>query len=132
SSSPTNKTLDEMTPEDLGPILAEAKNLGVGSIYFTGGEPFLNRHILELLGAALELAPVTVYTNGTEPLDKALRGGLIGVNDLHRKKHGQSMLLRISLDHYDADIHDVYYGRGTGAFEKAITVAETAATLGFD
>ena len=44
--------------------LDEAERLGVREYYFTGGEPFLNREILEILEAALAQGPVTVLTNG--------------------------------------------------------------------
>ena len=74
-------------------------------------------------------APVTVYTNASEPLDKRL-DALAELNDEHQRLHGNSILLRVSLDHYDADIHDVYYGRGEGAFNKTLGTAERAHQLG--
>ena len=61
---------DEPRPRDDEPrrrcaaTSTEAEALGVREYYFTGGEPFLNREILEIIEAALALGPVTVLTNG--------------------------------------------------------------------
>ncbi|MBU45039.1 MAG: hypothetical protein CMN76_17640 [Spirochaetaceae bacterium] len=131
SSSPTNRILDEMTARDLRPILDQATGQGLADIYFTGGEPFLSRDMDSMLEAAMEMAPVTVYTNATEPLEKSLRKGLPDINVAHVNKHGRPIHLRISIDHYEAEIHDIYYARGKGAFEKTLQVASLAYSQGF-
>lgn len=131
SSSPTNRTLDEIDLADLEPVLEEARQFGVEQIYFTGGEPFLNRAIVSLLGAAMEVAPLTVYTNASEPLEKKLVA-LASLNDQHRSLHGRPILLRVSFDHYEAEVHDIYYGRGVGAFDRSVLVTQAAARAGFD
>lgn len=125
SSSPLNKTLDTMTLADLKPLLEEAKLLGVHDIYFTGGEPFLNPEIIQIIDASLSVAPVTIYTNATQPLNARLKE-LSEVT----KKHKNKILLRVSLDHYDPEIHEVFYGRGKGNFQLAIETAAAAAQAG--
>ena len=126
SSSPLNKTLDTMSLADLQPFFQEAKSLGVRNIYFTGGEPFLNPEFIAIIDAALAIAPVTIYTNATKPLGFKLE-------ELSRvqEKHKNEVLLRVSLDHYDLDIHEIFYGRGPGNFSNAIENAVKAANLGF-
>lgn len=126
SSSPTNRILDEMTVVDLYPILKDAKDAGLQDVYFTGGEPFLSKEIEGMLDSATEVAPVTVYTNATEPLERCFRRGLESINQKHISIHGRPIHLRISLDHYEPEIHDIYYGRGKGAFEKSMEVASLA------
>ena len=44
--------------------LREAIPLGVREYYFTGGEPFLNPEIFEILEETLRQGPATVLTNG--------------------------------------------------------------------
>ena len=64
SSSPTNHAFEMMSLADVRRYLAEAEALGVKEYYFTGGEPFLNRDIFEMIETALALGPVSVLTNG--------------------------------------------------------------------
>ena len=65
SSGPKHPWLKSLDTATVKRYLKEAEALGVEEIYFTGGEPFLHRDILELLGFSLRLAPTTVLTNGT-------------------------------------------------------------------
>lgn len=127
SSSPKNRTLDELSVEDLRPLLEEAREFGAGSIYFTGGEPFLNRDIIPMIAESLEVAPVTIYTNGTQPLEQKL-------SDLQGVWMGKKndVLLRVSLDHYTADVHDREYNRGKGSFERAVNMISAAYRLGLN
>ena len=64
SSSPTNRSHEMLSLETVKRFLAEGEALGVKEYYFTGGEPFLNREIFEILEEALALGPVSVLTNG--------------------------------------------------------------------
>jgi len=64
SCSPTNHTHEMMRLGQVRAHLAEAAELGVKEIYFTGGEPFLNPEMEAILEAALAVAPATVLTNG--------------------------------------------------------------------
>ncbi|HSB60775.1 MAG TPA: radical SAM protein, partial [Vicinamibacteria bacterium] len=58
SSSPANRSHEMLSLETVERALAEAEALGVREYYFTGGEPFMNREIVEILEAALALGPV--------------------------------------------------------------------------
>ncbi len=116
-----------MRLEDIQPFIKEARELGVKHIYFTGGEPFVNPDILAMIDAALAIAPVTIYTNGTVPLNSQLEK-LAKIQNQRSNK----ILLRISLDHYEPNIHEVFYNRGKGNFQIAINTATKAAQLGFN
>lgn len=129
SSSPTNTTLDDLQVEDLEPLWQELQDIGTRNIYFSGGEPFLIRDFLPILEQAIQYAPVTIYTNASEPLEKKL-DQLQEINAQHVQKHGRPILLRVSFDHYDPAIHNTYYGRGTEAYAQSLRVSKSAAEAG--
>ncbi len=113
SSSPTNRNHEMLSLETVKRFLAEGEVLGVKEYYFTGGEPFLNREIFEILEAALAQGPVSVLTNGLllRP-ENALR--------LRRLADASeySLDLRISIDGWDAATNDPVRGQGT--FERIL------------
>jgi MoaA/NifB/PqqE/SkfB family radical SAM enzyme len=108
SSSPTNHSFEMMSLPEVRASLAEAEALGVKEYYFTGGEPFLHRDILEILQAALALGPVTVLTNGVLIKEETASG-------LKRLSDGSdhSLDVRISMDGLDAATNDAVRGAGT-------------------
>ena len=53
SCSPENHTLGLMSFDQFKPYLDEAVQYGVKEFYFTGGEPFINPEIFEILEATL-------------------------------------------------------------------------------
>ena len=113
ASGPTIPWLKPLAPGIVHRALAEAEQLGVREIYFTGGEPFLHRQILPLLEASLAIAPTTVLTNGTvmsEATADALR--------LLAGRVRYSLEIRVSLDDVDEARNDRI--RGPGAFAKAV------------
>lgn len=113
-SSPRNDRLAYITPAEALPFLEEAAALGTGEIGFTGGEPFMNPHIIPLLEAALERGfRVLVLTNAMKPMTHRRAQVL----DLHAR-HGDRLTLRVSLDHHTAACHDAE--RGAGAFAAAV------------
>ena len=107
---PWLKPLDGETAR--GAIRA-AERLGVKEIYFTGGEPFLHREILPLLGWALEAAPTTVLTNGT-----AITGPVAHALAVLAYRAPYSLEIRVSLDDVEPAANDRI--RGTGAWAKAV------------
>lgn len=113
-SSPTNDRLRYLTPEDAAPFFDEIEP-GV-EVGFTGGEPFLNPHITDLIGMALDLGhPVIVLTNAMRPMMRPrVQKGLLDICDLHR----DALVLRVSLDHPDAVEHDEE--RGAGSFDETL------------
>jgi AdoMet-dependent heme synthase len=94
--------------------LAEAATLGVREYYFTGGEPFLNRELFEMVEATLRQGPVTVLTNGVL-ITRATAERLAHVGAASE----YSLDLRVSLDGYDAASNDPI--RGAGTFARILT-----------
>lgn len=110
-SSPKNDRLSYITKEDVAPFLLEIKNdkHNTELIAFTGGEPFLNPNMIEILTISLETGlDVLVLTNAYRVLkrhEKALK-------EL-KDKYGDKFHLRVSLDHYTKEIHEGQRGDAT-------------------
>ena len=122
-SKPGDNRLNFLTLEDVVPFLDEAVELGCRKISFTGGEPFVNPHFVDILSAALERLPCLVLTNGTEPL----RNRFTDVSALKAKPNDLSF--RISLDHPDPELHD--QSRGKGNFRMALRTLGQLHEAGF-
>jgi uncharacterized Fe-S cluster-containing radical SAM superfamily protein len=115
-SSPTNDRLVYLTPQDVVPYLDELAEVKPGSIEigFTGGEPFLNPDILEILTIALQRGhPVLVLTNAMRPMMRPrVQEGIKGLI----ASFGDQLTFRVSLDHWSASFHD--QERGKGGFDE--------------
>jgi len=101
-----------MTLAQVGRYLEESLEMGVKEYYFTGGEPFMNRQLLDILELTLRYGPATVLTNGMlikETTAQRLRE--IEANTLY------SLEIRISIDGYSEAMNDAI--RGKGVFKKA-------------
>ncbi len=122
-SSPGNKRLLAPSLEDVLPFLDEAKKFDVQKIAFTGGEPFVNPHMTDILDASLDVAPCFVLTNGTMPLHKALP------QLAPFKQSRYPLSFRISLDSPYPWEHDAQ--RGHGSFDKALDALSQLHALGF-
>jgi uncharacterized Fe-S cluster-containing radical SAM superfamily protein len=111
-SSPRNDRLAYLTPADIRPYLDEIARdrLGTHEIAFTGGEPFMNPHIFEMLEECLGRGFRTlVLTNAMRPMQRH-KQKLIDL----QARHGDRLVIRISLDHYTAERHEDE--RGPGSF----------------
>lgn len=117
-SSPENDRLVYITCAEVEDYLdqLDAREWGVREIGFTGGEPFMNPEIIEILRASLARGyDVLVLTNAMRPMmRKKMQAGL---RDLVAE-YGDKLTLRISVDHWSQDCHDKE--RGQGAFERTI------------
>lgn len=117
-SSPTNDRLAYLTGREVRAYLDELddRGWGVREIGFTGGEPFMNPDILEMARAALDRGyEVLILTNAMRPMmRRTVRSGLIELAGAH----GARLTLRVSLDHFTADCHDIE--RGPGSFGRAL------------
>ena len=117
-SSPQNDRLVYITTEEVNGYLDQlaARNWGVREIGFTGGEPFMNPHMIDMARAALERGyEVLILTNAMRPMMRPqVQAGLQQL----QKAFGAKLGLRISLDHHDPERHDEE--RGAGAFDKTI------------
>jgi hypothetical protein len=134
-SSPANDRLGQITFEELEPHLVAAADYGVGRIYFTGGEAFVNEDVLrgraarneeflKSLAFALEIAPVEILTN-------ARRHIRAHYDDLARlrQRHGDRLRLRVTLESPTADEHDELRGKGT--FAQTVETVRQLAGMGF-
>ena len=112
-SSPRNDRLTYITRAEVAAYLDEIKNgaLGTKLIGFTGGEPFMNPDMIAMLGDTLEGGHhALVLTNAMKPMHQQ-RAGLLAL----RKTHGARLVIRVSVDHYTAAVHETERGRGTWA-----------------
>ena len=110
-SSPRNDRLAYLSLAEVRAYLDEIEQLGwrVEKIGFTGGEPFLNRECPGMLGEALARGyQVLVLTNAMRPMQRRKEQLL----DL-RLRHGASLTMRVSIDHFLPEKHEAVRGRGT-------------------
>lgn len=122
SASPTNHRHEMLDLATVERYLAEALELGVKEYYFTGGEPFMNREIFEILEATLAQGPVSVLTNGLFLRPDTCRR-LRQLSDASP----WSLDLRISIDGWDGATNDPV--RGEGTFERILQgIAHLAAS----
>lgn len=108
-SSPTNDSLVYLTLSEVVSFLDELENDGwpTVEIGFTGGEPFMNPQFIDMLECVLSRGlNALVLTNAMRPMMKKSPELL----ELKRR-FGDRLMLRISLDHYDPDLHDAERGR---------------------
>jgi molybdenum cofactor biosynthesis enzyme MoaA len=108
SCGPKAERIPVMSVDEVRRALDEGAALGVKQAYFTGGEPFLHPRLRELVDLALEVAPLTIVTNGLL-LDERTVAWLA-------EKFGSarySLDLRVSLDGMTAAQNDPVRGRGT-------------------
>ena len=126
-SSPRNDRLSHLSAAEVGRFLDEIDDLGLptGEIGFTGGEPFMNPGLLDMvedaLGRGLE---VLILTNAMQPMMRPhIQEGLVRL----RRTGGDRLKVRVSLDHHTQTLHDTE--RGRGSWERAL---EGARWLGGD
>jgi hypothetical protein len=128
-SSPDNDRLAYLTRAEAASFLDEIARdcWPVREIGFTGGEPFMNPDIVDLLGDALARGfAVLVLTNAMQPmLRPRVRDGLVAL----RHAHGARLTLRVSLDHYSERLHDTE--RTAGSFAKTVEGIDWLARQGF-
>ena len=113
SCSPTNRTFEPMAREDVLRALDESRELGVKEYYFTGGEPFIHPHMVEILERTLEIGPATVLTNGT-----LLKPGAVARLAAAEARSLYSLEFRVSIDGYSPESNDPI--RGAGSFARAM------------
>src|SRR5690242_11428352 len=108
-SSPRNDRLVFLSVADVAQYLDEiaALRLGTELIGFTGGEPFLNPHLAEILDLTLQSGfRVLVLTNAMKPMHNR-KPALLRLRD----RFGDRLHLRVSLDHYGPGVHEAERGR---------------------
>ena len=113
SCSPTNRTFEPMAREDVLRALEESRDLGVKEYYFTGGEPFIHPHMVEILERTLEIGPATVLTNGT-----LLKREAVARLAAAEARSLYSLEIRVSIDSFSPESNDPI--RGAGTFARAM------------
>lgn len=109
-SGPKNNRLLYLKSYEVSKYLNELKyfpnNRQIG---FTGGEPFMNPDIMFMINDSLSRDyKVLVLSNGMKPMHKYF-SSLIKLQD----KYKDYFKIRISLDHYSKDIHELNRGLNT-------------------
>jgi len=101
---------ETLSADEWGAVLREAAALGATKVHVSGGEPFLRRDLLEILGHAVGAGIKTnLTTNGTlVRRDQAKALVDMGVN-----------AVSVSLDGPSAKIHDRVRGR-PGSFKRSL------------
>jgi predicted phosphodiesterase/uncharacterized Fe-S cluster-containing radical SAM superfamily protein len=126
-SSPRNDRLAYFARTDLARLLDEIERdrLPTRQIGFTGGEPFMNAELPAMLADALERDfSALVLTNAMKPMMRRHRA-LLAL----KERFGARLALRVSLDHYTCDLHELE--RGEGSFAPAIEGLRWLAQNGF-
>jgi len=126
-SSPRNDRLSYLTRDDLQQYLDELERSDwqAEEIGFTGGEPFMNPDILDHLRSCLARGyRVLVLTNAMRPLLNC-QSGLLAL----KAEFGAQLVLRISIDHYTATLHDME--RGAGSWTRMMAGFQWLAQNGF-
>lgn len=113
SCSPKNDSFGFLSVDQVRRQLDASVPLGVKEYYFTGGEPFLNREMVDILILALDYGPATVLTNGTV-FKKAWLSRLADAAAASR----YSLEFRVSIDGFSAETNDPI--RGAGTFDRAM------------
>ncbi|MEM9855643.1 MAG: radical SAM protein, partial [Pseudomonadota bacterium] len=117
-SSPKNDALVYISADEVEAYLDQLveRAWGVREIAFTGGEPFMNPEMNEIMRRCLEAGyDVLVLTNAMAPMMRPrVQAGLLALNAAFPGK----ITMRISLDHHNSEEHDTM--RGKRSFEKAL------------
>lgn len=127
-SSPTNDELLFISLDEVNQYLDEIDELDLGTtkISFTGGEPFLNKDMLPILELCLTRGfEILVLTNAYRAIDRYF-DELTKLN----KKYSGKLSLRISLDHYTAEVHESE--RGPKTFDRTLITTKKLVDAGFN
>jgi hypothetical protein len=127
-SSPKNDALSYLTRGEVGAFLTQAGTARrqPSLIGFTGGEPFMNPAIIEMLSDSLARGyPVLVLTNAMKPMQHH-QAALLGLNT----RYPGQLSLRVSIDHYEPARHEQI--RGPRTWQPAIDGLRWLTQNGFD
>ena len=126
-SSPTNDRLAYISVDEVKTLLdeIEEENFQTSEIAFTGGEPFLNDDMVAILQLCLQRGfKVLVLTNAMQTMLRRKKD-LTGM----QAEYGDTLKLRISLDHYSEELHAAE--RGKRSWKPAIKGLQWLSKNGF-
>lgn len=104
--------------------MEESVALGVKDFYFTGGEPFLNPDMTDILVETLKYGPATVMTNGTVVKDEWLER----LREAEQNSN-YGLEFRVSIDGVSPEQNDPI--RGEGSFDRALKGVRKLVEFGF-
>jgi radical SAM protein with 4Fe4S-binding SPASM domain len=112
----------ELTTEEFKKVVDEGIKLGVKRFYITGGEPFIKEGIFDLMKyiTKTKRRELIVLTNATLFDDRKIAA--------LRKLVSPKLLLQVSLEGPNAEIHDKL--RGKGSFDKAVEGIKKLISIG--
>lgn len=129
-SSPQNDRLVYLTHSEVCAYLDEiaALSLPTEEIGITGGEPFMNPDILKITEEVLQRGfRLLVLTNAMRPMQRArIAPGLLEI----KRRCGERMTMRVSIDHFTKECHE--QERGAGTWEPAIQGLQWLCRNGFN
>ncbi|MEO1997586.1 MAG: radical SAM protein, partial [Planctomycetaceae bacterium] len=124
SCSPKNNNFGYMSRDAVERLLEQSVAWGTREYYFTGGEPFLNPNLVEMLISTLQFGPATVLTNGT-----VLRSEWLSRLWAAETQSLFSLEFRVSIDGPTAQLNDAV--RGDGSFNRALRGVRMLVENGF-
>jgi uncharacterized Fe-S cluster-containing radical SAM superfamily protein len=110
-SSPKNDALAYMTFAEVQAYLDEIdrENMRVEEIAFTGGEPFMNPDIIQMLEEVLARGyKALVLSNAMKPMLNK-RDELLAI----KERHADALSIRVSVDHFTRERHEDIRGKNT-------------------
>jgi radical SAM protein with 4Fe4S-binding SPASM domain len=112
----------ELTTEEFKKVVDEGIKLGVKRFYITGGEPFIKEGIFDLMKyiTKTKRRELIVLTNATLFDDRKIAA--------LKKLVSPKLLLQVSLEGPNAEIHDKL--RGKGSFDKAVEGIKKLISIG--
>jgi len=115
-SSPKNDRLVYITHAEVCEYLDETavENMGTNEVGITGGEPFMNPDIIKIMEECLSRGfNLITLTNAMQPMQrKRVTEGLLEL----KEKYGGKLTLRVSVDHFNPEIHEEERGKNTWEF----------------
>ena len=126
-SSPKNDRLAYLSAAEVSKFLDEVAEGAwpAEEIGFTGGEPFMNPDIIEMMAQSLGRSlRVLVLTNAMLPMMK-LAQPLLDLRD----RFAEQLTIRVSLDHYGRDLHQTE--RGANSWGPALKGLKWLSDHGF-
>ena len=112
-SSPKNDRLVYLTFDEVKKFIDESieYRLGTEEIGITGGEPFMNKDIIKIIDYSLSKNFKTlVLSNAMKPM--------INKKEELLKLRNENLIIRVSIDHYTEEKHDLI--RGAGAYKAML------------
>jgi len=124
SCGPKNDNFGYMSFDTVQQLLEQSVSWGTREYYFTGGEPFLNRELVDMLIRTLSFGPATVLTNAT-----VLSTGSLQQLREAESQSPYSLEFRVSIDGPTAESNDAV--RGEGSFQRALNGVGLLVAAGF-